>query len=51
MQQKEKEKKLEKLERFGFKIDSKNDHTSQQSVNDSSDKENDVPLQQREIAA
>ena len=46
MQQKENEKKLEKLERFGFKIDSKNDHTSQQSAQDSSDKENHVPPQQ-----
>ena len=46
IQQKEKEKKLEKLERFGFKIDSKNDHTSQHSAQDSSDKENHVPLQQ-----
>lgn len=43
IQQKEKEKKLEKLERFGFKTDSKNDHTSHQ---DSSDKENHIPPQQ-----
>ena len=46
IQQKEKEKKLEKLERFGFKIDSKSDHTSQHDVQNSSDKENHVPPQQ-----
>ena len=46
IQQKEKEKKLEKLERFGFKIDSKSDHTSHHGVQDSSDKENHVPPQQ-----
>lgn len=47
MQQKEKEKKLEKLERFGFKIDSKSDHTGHQSSQDSSDKENHMPAQER----
>ena len=47
IQQKEKEKKLEKLERFGFKIDSKEDHTSQHSAQDSSDKENHVPPPQQ----
>lgn len=46
IQQKEKEKKLEKLERFGFKIDSKSDHTNQHNVQDSSDKENHIPPQQ-----
>ena len=45
IQQKEKEKKQEKLERFGFKIDSTNDRTTQQR--DSPDKENHAPPQQK----
>lgn len=43
IQQKEKEKKREKLERFGFKMNQQNEHTIHQ---DSSDKENDAPAQQ-----
>ena len=48
IQQKEKEKKQEKLERFGFNIDSTNDHTTQQS--DSPGKENQAPPQQKSLS-
>lgn len=43
IQQKEKEKKLEKMERFGLKMDQKSNYTSHESVQDSSDKENHIP--------